>query len=98
MESTEFCFWLHGFFELSKSDKLTQTQVKQVKQIKDHLDLVFTKVTPDRDDEYVTLKSGKKAKKIKMKMPFLDMNNLGQTYDPDNTKYCSNSLGSRKIC
>ncbi len=46
MESTEFCYWLTGFFELSESD-VTLTK-KQVTIIKDHLALVFEKVTPDR--------------------------------------------------
>ena len=46
MNETEFCYWLQGFFELSNSNMLSS---KQVQQIKDHLDLVFTKVTPDRN-------------------------------------------------
>ena len=45
MNSQEFCYWLQGFFELSEGKKLTP---KQVKIIKDHLALVFTKITPDR--------------------------------------------------
>ena len=36
-------FWLHGFFELSDTETLSD---KQVKIIKEHLDLVFDKVTP----------------------------------------------------
>ena len=38
-----FVFWLHGFFELSDTETLSD---KQVKIIKEHLDLVFDKVTP----------------------------------------------------
>lgn len=38
MKSTEFCYWLQGFFELSKLDKLSE---EQVKCIKNHLNLVF---------------------------------------------------------
>lgn len=39
MKSTEFCYWLQGFFELSDKDKpLTQ---EQVQTIKNHLKLVF---------------------------------------------------------
>ena len=45
MEATDFCYWLQGFFELSEDKKLTP---KQVEIIKDHLQLVFNKVTPDR--------------------------------------------------
>lgn len=46
MNAQEFAYWLQGFFELTGSKKLTQ---KQVEQIKDHLQLVFTKVTHDHN-------------------------------------------------
>jgi len=53
-----FCFWLQGYLELATAgdicDDLTD---EQVKCIKDHLALVFAKVTPDR--------VGKKKKKVK---------------------------------
>ena len=38
MKSTEFCYWLQGFFELSDLKDLT---LKQVECIKNHLNLVF---------------------------------------------------------
>ena len=38
MKSTEFAYWLQGFFELSESNTLTE---KQVETIKNHLNLVF---------------------------------------------------------
>ena len=41
-----FCFWLKGFFELSNADTISD---KQLQIIKDHLDLVFDKITPDRN-------------------------------------------------
>jgi len=43
MTSQEFCYWLQGYFEVSGNETLTPEQVKIVK---DHLKLVFTKVTP----------------------------------------------------
>ena len=43
MNEREFCYWLHGMFELTDADELTPDQVKMVKE---HLKLVFTKVTP----------------------------------------------------
>lgn len=47
MNAQEFAYWLQGFFELNEEDKsLTK---KQVKIIRDHLSLVFKKVTPDRN-------------------------------------------------
>jgi len=45
MTTDQFTYWLQGFLEISDAKKLNE---KQVQIIKDHLDLVFTKVTPDR--------------------------------------------------
>lgn len=46
MNSNEFTIWLNGFLELQDGDvAITE---KQVRIIKDHLKLVFDKVTPDR--------------------------------------------------
>ncbi len=47
MEPINFAYWLQGFFELSKSNKLTE---EQVAEIKNHLSLVFNKVTPVLND------------------------------------------------
>ncbi len=47
MDSTQFVFWLQGFFELSDSKTLSE---KQVQVIKDHLALFLNKVTPDRNN------------------------------------------------
>ena len=44
MDSTNFCYWLKGFFEISRADSLTPDQIQE---IKNHLNLVFTKITPD---------------------------------------------------
>ncbi len=49
MNSTEFCYWLQGYLELREDDK--PLTAKQVQIVKDHLALVFQKVTPDRDAE-----------------------------------------------
>lgn len=43
MNSEQFAFWLQGFFELTDSNNLTASQVKMIKE---HLGLVFSKVTP----------------------------------------------------
>lgn len=46
MNSENFVYWLQGYFELlGKDEPLTKVQAQI---IKDHLALVFTKVTPDR--------------------------------------------------
>jgi hypothetical protein len=46
MTTEQFAYWLKGFFELQNPHSLTGLQVQK---IKDHLDLVFDKKTPDRD-------------------------------------------------
>jgi hypothetical protein len=38
MTSRDFCFWLQGYFELTKDEGLTNEQVELVRR---HLDLVF---------------------------------------------------------
>ena len=53
MTSTDFVYWLNGYFEISGANSLDE---KQVKIIKDHLNLVFTKVTPPYDLEENILK------------------------------------------
>ena len=50
MKSTEFCYWLMGFFELSEPNApLTE---KQVQTIKNHLKLVFLhEIDPSYSDD-----------------------------------------------
>lgn len=45
MDSSSFCYWLQGYFELGGENLSPQ----QVQVIKDHLALVFNKVTPSYD-------------------------------------------------
>ena len=42
MTPENFTFWLQGFFELTDTEELSKEQVAMVKE---HLQLVFTKVT-----------------------------------------------------
>lgn len=46
MTPEQFVYWLRGFVEISGSKELTKEQMQIVQ---DHLDLVLTKVTPQRD-------------------------------------------------
>lgn len=48
MTPENFTYWLQGFFEISDSNNLSETQVQI---IKDHLDLVFDKKTPNRKEK-----------------------------------------------
>lgn len=52
MDSLQFCYFLQGFLEINNNPD-QQMSAQQVQIIKDHLDLVFTKVTPN----YVPLTS-----------------------------------------
>lgn len=45
MDATNFVYFLKGYFELNDSHQ--QLSAQQVQIIKDHLDLVFNKVTPN---------------------------------------------------
>jgi hypothetical protein len=45
MSPESFTYWLQGYFEISDSNNLSP---QQVQIIRDHLALVFEKVTPDR--------------------------------------------------
>jgi hypothetical protein len=48
MGSNEFVYWLQGALELNPDMLKNGMTPGQVQTIQDHLDLVFTKVTPDR--------------------------------------------------
>jgi len=48
MTSVNFVYWLQGFFEISKSEKLDENQVKM---IKNHLNLVFFHDIDPKDPE-----------------------------------------------
>jgi len=45
MTPQEFCYWLQGFLEISNARKI---DADQLTIIKDHLQLVFKKETPNR--------------------------------------------------
>lgn len=45
MSPEQFTYWLKGFFEISDTNNLSE---KQVQIIRDHLNLVFNKETPER--------------------------------------------------
>lgn len=49
MTPENFCYWLQGYLEISDSKDLDSNQLDIVK---DHLKLVFNKITPNRTDPY----------------------------------------------
>jgi hypothetical protein len=55
MDEKQFCYWLQGFFELSNQCYIDE---KQTAQIRNHLKLVFDKITQIRDTGYANLYTG----------------------------------------
>lgn len=53
MTPENFCYWLQGLFEVGKPKVLTE---EQVEEIRNHLALVFHKVTPDLTVSFDTTK------------------------------------------
>ena len=53
MTAEQFTYWLQGFMETAEPKKLNE---KQTKIIKDHLALVFTKVTPNYTPDFSKFK------------------------------------------
>jgi hypothetical protein len=51
MNADKFAYWLQGALELNPDMLKSGMTPEQVQTIQDHLDLVFTKVTPDRMKE-----------------------------------------------
>jgi hypothetical protein len=51
MNAEEFAYWLQRAIEMSPEMLDNGMTPQQAKTIKDHLDLVFNKVTPDRFDK-----------------------------------------------
>ena len=49
MNEREFCYWLQGLLELSDTKTLDE---KQVQIIRDHLQLIFNKVTITYDSTF----------------------------------------------
>lgn len=66
MTPEQFCYWLQGFIELAGND-LEQINAARIQVIRDHLDLVFNKVTPDRRqtlNEEIDKAKGKKKRTL----------------------------------
>lgn len=103
MEAQDFCYWLQGFFELSEGKKLTP---KQVEIIKDHLNLVFDKVTPDRSEKrinknLINIEQGVDINSILDVSPSTAGNNKFPNTLTDKGKSrvcCHSSRGNRVLC
>lgn len=51
MTPENFCYWLQGLLEVGDPTTLNQNQIKIIQE---HLNLVFTKLTPDIADQKAT--------------------------------------------
>lgn len=69
MTPENFAYWLKGFIEISETSTLNE---KQTQIIKDHLDLVFNKVTPTYENTVNDTKTDEKVSKRK-KISFQDI-------------------------
>ena len=93
MTPENFTYFLQGFFEISDAKKLDETQVQI---IKDHLDLVFNKVTPDRSES--------KLKEFEWPTKEENSNPNPSIFDLMPKVYCStsstfdSSLYNKKVC
>lgn len=97
MTTENFCFWLKGFLEIGNPFDLKH---KQLQIVKDHLDLVFNKVTPDHVNKTPT-QSGTEistdknsSKRVKIGMKRADLSKV----KCDKTSNIFHGLDNRKIC
>jgi hypothetical protein len=100
MTPQDFCYWLKGYFEINGEAKITP---KQAQIIKDHLDLVFEKVTPDR----ATFEPTKFEKQTDPPEEKIDWMELGGAKEiakelekliPDDVKFCCKPKKKKLIC
>ncbi len=61
MQPQDFCYWLQGFLEMSDAKTL---DVKQLQVLRDHLNLVFNKQTPNRSVQGTVTVDTDKVQKI----------------------------------
>lgn len=88
MTPENFTYWLQGFFEISDAKELDETQVQI---IKDHLNLVFNKVTPNRKPE-LSFEEGNTS------IPF-EFDLMPKTYcSTSTTKSVDLSSLNKKVC
>lgn len=106
MNSESFCYWLHGYFELSGVTKLDEAQVKMIKE---HLALVFTKVTPELIEKKKPLKDPIKDNivedpaTIKWDKETLDRlaketEEIAKAMNARTRSYCGGDWSGAKIC
>lgn len=96
MTPENFTYFLQGFLEISNAKKLDENQVQI---IKDHLDLVFNKVTPDRSKSVL-----QDLKPNKFDWPIEEKTSIPFEFDLMPKVYCStsstfdSSLNNKKVC
>lgn len=95
MNFESFVYWLQGFMELADPIELDSTQVEI---IKDHLNLVLGKVTPDRRMFQIDLDEAMTAEAVRDLLdPNKDHHRFGWGTGLDNVKACSAQTDLRTI-
>jgi len=88
MSPENFCYWLQGWFEIGRhNDHNYSFNNQQIQEIKNHLKLVFEKVTPELKIDDVLLKSFTKTKPILDKDEVLCSGTTGQL-NPNTSLIC----------
>ena len=70
LDPRAFAYWLQGFFEISDAKELNE---KQVAVIKEHLELIFRKVTPSHS---ITITESTDPFKDIVKVPYVHQHGL----------------------
>ena len=92
MTTTEFVYWLQGFMEIQNPKKLDKIQTQI---IRDHLELVFDKKTPDRRVVEVQLTNESTHSDLMGKLE--DLNNLDKI-EPQPGSFIDIPGGHTAIC
>lgn len=82
MSPESFCYWLSGFFEISKHSGTSQSlNLEQVEEIKNQLNLVMSKVNPD-----ISPQKGTQLPLFPNYQPIMSPFNPGLQYDNTGAK------------
>jgi len=88
MNSERFAYWLKGALELNPEMLEKGMTPEQVQTMKDHLDLVFNKITPDRFID--------KAKIDTPDIPGVQLKDLEVNGSIEGVLYCAKDFGYSK--
>ncbi|SRR3990167_3048198 len=96
MNERDFLYWLQGFLEISGTKTLDENQIQI---IKDHLNVVFEKITPDykvldrlppppQTPPVRIMKDGDTSSVKSVNKTDLDYDKIRNNYSKSSTRYC----------